>query len=54
LQINIEISDDITVVKRGSENIINKKTLTTETQLIWNVKTEVMSVTTEVTATIKK
>ena len=39
--IDVEISGDRNVIKKGTEKILKYKDLTTEIQLMWNVKTKV-------------
>jgi hypothetical protein len=47
-------SGDRNVIKREAEKILKYKDLTTETQRMWNVKTEVIPVITGATGTISK
>jgi len=42
--IDVAISGDRNVIKKGAEKILKYKDLTTETQRMWNVKTKVIPV----------
>jgi hypothetical protein len=50
--IDIAISGDRNVFKREAKKILNYKDLTTEIQLVWNVKTKVSPVIIGATGTI--
>jgi hypothetical protein len=52
--IDVEISGERNVIKKGAEKILKYKDLTVEIQRTWNVKTKVISVITGATGTISK
>ena len=52
--IDVAISGDRNVIKKEAEKIQNYKDLTTEIQLMWNVKTKVIPVIIGATGTISK
>ena len=52
--IDVAISGDRNVIKKGADKILKYKDLTTEIQRMWNVKTKVIPVITEATRTISK
>jgi hypothetical protein len=52
--IHVAISGGRYVIKKESEEILKFKELTTEYQLMWNVKVSMIPVITEVTGTISK
>jgi hypothetical protein len=51
---NVAISGDKNVVKKEAEKILKYRDLTTETQYMWNVKTNVIPVIIGTTQTISK
>ena len=51
---DVEMSEDRNVIKKGAENILKYADLIIEIQRMWNVKTKVISVTTGVIGTIPK
>jgi len=52
--IDVAITGDRNVIKRGDEKILKCKDLKTEIQLIWNVKGKVIPVITGATGTFSK
>ena len=52
--IDVEISGDRNVIKKGTEKILTYKDLTIEIQLMWNVKTRAIPVIIGATGTISK
>ena len=52
--IDVTISGDRNVIKKGAEKILKYKDLTTEIQHMWNVKTKVIPVIIGATGTISK
>ena len=52
--IDVAISGDRNVIKKGTEKILKYKDLTTEIQRMWNVKTKVIPVITGATGTISE
>jgi hypothetical protein len=52
--IHVPISGDKNVINREAEKILKYKYLTLETQCMWNVKANVIPVTTGATGTISK
>ena len=52
--IDVAISGDRNVVKKGAEKILKYKDLTIEIQHMWNVKTKVIPVTIGATGTISE
>jgi hydroxyethylthiazole kinase-like sugar kinase family protein len=52
--IDVAISGDRNLIKKGAEKILKYKDLTIEIQRMWNVKTKVIPVITGATETISK
>jgi hypothetical protein len=52
--INVAVSGDRNVIKKGAKKILKYKDLKTEIERTWNVKTKVIPVLTGATGTISK
>ena len=52
--IDVAVSGDRNVIKKGTEKILKYKDLTIEVQRMWNVKTKVIPVIIGATGTISK